>query len=187
MLKSLLPFAAVVAVGACALPPPPATASLPPDALVGAGDPLRTAVTNTSFAFSDRSRLAGQPAQAARALAQMEYLAVEMPTNPRLTSVSPTVLGQMVAARQEWRAALGVPAGIEAQPVIDSLYAASRALGTGQAEAAAAALPVAIFPQGGQATLTRLASLPSLPLTNQAAVGATDALRQRDNTSHPRL
>jgi hypothetical protein len=187
MLKNLLPLAAVLAVGACALPPPPATASLPPDAVVGAGDPLRSAVANTSVAFSNPDLLAGRPAQAARALAQMEYLAVEMPTNPQLTSVSPTVVSQMVAARQEWRAALGVPVGIEAQPVIDSLYAASRALGTGQAAAAAAALPVAIFPQGGQATLTRLAALPGLPLTNQAAVGAIDAIRQRDNSSRQRL
>jgi hypothetical protein len=187
MIRTILPFATLLAFGACALPPPPQSASLPADAVVGAGDPLRSAISNTSFAFSSQSQLNGHPAQAARAVAQMEWLAVEMPTNPRLTDVSPTVISQMQAARGEWRMALGIPAGALAQPVIDSLYAAARALSSGQDGAAAAALPVALFPQGGQATLTRLAALPGLPLTNLAAVGATDALSQRDLNSRSRL
>lgn len=183
MFKPLLPMFAALGLAACTLPPPPQSASLPADAVVGAGDPLRTAVANTSFAFSSQSQLSGRPAQAARAVAQMEWLTVEMPGNPRLTNVCPTVFNQLVQARAEWRAALGIPAGVEAQPVIDSLYAAARALSTGQSGVAVASLPASIFPQGGQATLTRLASLPSLPLTNQAAVGATDAIRERDSSS----
>lgn len=187
MFKPVLPMLAVLALGACTLPPPPQYASLPADAVVGAGDPLRSAVANTSFAFSSQSQLNGRPAQAARAVAQMEWLTVEIPGNPRLTGISPTVLNQLVEARSEWRAALGIPAEVEAQPVIDSLYAAARALSTGQSGAAAAALPAGIFPQGGQATINRLAALPGLPLTNQAAVGATDAIRQRDAASSRRL
>ena len=73
-----------------------------------------------------------------------------------------------------------------AQPVINSLYAAARALSSQQGDPAAA-LSSPVFPQGGQATLTRLASLPSLPLTNSAAVTATDAIRQRDSQSNRRL
>ena len=49
-----------------------------------------------------------------------------------------------------------------AQPVIDALYAAARALGSRQSSEAAAALPANLFPQGGAATLTRLAALPGL-------------------------
>ena len=111
----------------------------------------------------------------------MEYLAVEMPGNPRLVGLSRTVLGGLEKA-VEWRAALGIPAEVPAQPVIDSLYAAARALGSGQPGAAAAALPVAIFPRGGQATLTRLAALPPLPATNRAAVSALDAFRKPDSS-----
>lgn len=187
MFRPVLPLFAALTLGACALPPPPQSASLPADAVVGAGDPLRSAVANTSFAFSSQGPLSGRPAQAARAVAQMEWLTVEMPGNPRLTNISPTVFNQLVQARSEWRAALGIPAGVEAQPVIDSLYAAARALSTGQSGAAAAALPIAIFPQGGQATLGRLAALPGLPQTNQAAVGATDAIRESDSASSRRL
>ncbi|MBL6456884.1 hypothetical protein JMJ55_16220 [Belnapia sp. T6] len=186
MFKAALPLAALLAFGACTLPPPE-TANLPPDAVVGAGDPLRSAVANTSVAFSSPALLAGRPVQAAQAVAQMEWLAVEMPTNPRLTFVSPTIISQMVAARAEWRAALGIPPGAEAQPVINSLYAAARALSSGQPGAAEAALPSTLFAQGGQATLMRLAAMPVLPLTNVAAVGATDAIRQRDPASGRRL
>jgi len=186
MIRTALPLAALLALGACTLPPPPETASLPADAVVGAGDPLNSAVANTSVAFSSPALLAGRPAQAARAVAQMEWLAVEMPTNPRLTSVSPSIIGQMAAARAEWRAALGIAPDAEAQPVINGLYAAARALNAQQGDPAAA-LSGPAFPQGGQATLTRLAALPSLPLTNSAAVTATDVIRQRDSQSNRRL
>ncbi len=187
MLRTVLPLATMLALGACALPPRE-TASLPADAVIGAGDPLRSAVANASVAFSSQSLLAGRPAQAARAVAQMEWLAVEMPTNPRLTSVSPSIIGQMTAARAEWRAALGIAPDTEAQPVINSLYAAARALGTGEANAvAASAFDSAVFPRGGQATLTRLAALPSLPLTNSAAVTASEAIRERDASTSRRL
>jgi hypothetical protein len=184
MLIRVVPL--LVILGACTLPPPPETASLPPDAVIGAGDPLRSAIANTSVAFSSPALLAGRPAEAAKAIAQMEWLAVEMPTNPRLTSVSPSIIGQMAAARAEWRAALGIAPDAPAQPVINGLYAAARAI-SGQQGDPAAALASPAFPQGGQSVLARLAALPSLPLTNSAAVTATDAIRQRDSSSSFRL
>jgi hypothetical protein len=180
MFKIVLPLAAALALAGCDLPPQTPGASLPPDAVVGAGDPVRSAVANTSVAFSSPQLLAGRPAQAAQAVAQMEFLAVEIPNNPRYTGISPTVGEQMVLARQEWRTALGIPADLPPQPVIDSLYAASRALRGGQQDAAAAALPVAVFPQGGQTAVVRLASLPNLPLTNRAAVAASETVRRHD-------
>jgi len=180
MITRLLPILVALAVAGCDLPPPPPSASLPFDAVVGAGDPLRTAVSNTSNAFSSPRQLAGRPAQAAQAIAQMEFLATELPDNPRFTNTAATVGPQMIRARQEWRTALGIPADVPAQPVIDSLYAASRSLRNGQTGAAAAALPTSVFPQGGETALLRLASLPSLPMTNQAAVGAQEALRKHE-------
>ena len=113
MIKAFLPLAAALALGACAPTTPPQFASLPPDAVVGAGDPMRSAAANTSTAFGTQRELAGRPAAAARAVAQMEYLAVQIPNNPRYPNISPTVGIQLVDARQEWRGALGIPA---AQP-----------------------------------------------------------------------
>ncbi|MCB4822913.1 hypothetical protein [Roseicella aerolata] len=187
MTKALLPLAAILALGACAPSASPVSASLPPDAVVGAGDPLRSAIANTSVAFASPQKLAGRPGEAAQAVAQMEYLATEFPNNPRYPGLSPTVATQFAQARREWRTALGIPEALPPQAVIESLYAASRALRGGQTEAAAAALPAMIFPQGGQTAMLRLASLPSLPLTNQAAVAATEALRRQDGTPLGRL
>lgn len=180
MTKAFLPLALAVGLGACAPTTPPLFASLPPDAIVGAGDPLRSAVANTSTAFGTQRELAGRPAAAAQAVAQMEFLAVQVPNNPRYPNISPTVGIQLAEARQEWRGALGIPASQPPQAVINSLYAASRAMRAGQKQAAAAALPADVFPQGGETTLLRLASMPSLPLTNQAAVASTDVLRRTD-------
>lgn len=184
--RTMLSIAAALTLGACTALPPQPSASLPYDAVVGAGDPLRMAVTNTANAFSSPDRLAGQPARAARAVAQMEYLAVEMPDNPRLGAMAPP-RGQFELARREWREVLGIPAELPPQPVIDALYASARALNAGQSEAAAAALPASAFPQGGAATLARLASLPALPLTNRAAVAANDALRRHDGQGRGRF
>jgi len=185
-LRRTLPVLAALALAACAGSLGPA-ASLPPDAVMGAGDPLRSAITSTSLAFASPSRLAGRPAEAARAIAQMEYLAVEIPGNPRLVGDSPTLDAQLRSARQEWRAALGIPPEVPAQAVIDSLYAAARALGTGQPATAASVLPAVAFPGGGQATLARLGDLPSLPHTNAAAVAATETLRGQEGPTSGRL
>jgi hypothetical protein len=182
MKKALLPLATLLLLAACAPQTPPESASLPPDAVVGAGDPFRSAVANTSVAFSSPRQLAGRPAEAAQAVAQMEYLAVQVPNNPRYPGISPTVGEQFTQARREWRTALGIPQDTAPQPVIDSLFAASRALRVGQPDAAASALPAKVFPQGGETAVLRLASLPNLPLTNRAAVAATDALRRNDGS-----
>lgn len=185
--RTMLPLFAAMALAACAAQPPLPGASLPADAVVGAGDPLRTALSNTSNAFGSPERMAGRPDQAARALAQMEFLAIEMQGNPRLMSAGSIATAQFVQARDEWRRALGIPAAVPPQPVIDQLYASARALGSGQSKAAATALQPAVFTQGGRATLTRLGALPALPLTNQAAVAATDIMRRQDGQGRGRF
>ena len=186
MSKAFLPLAVLLALGACGPQPSRLSASLPADAVIGAGDPMRSAAANTAVAFSSPQQLAGRPAEAAQALAQMEYLAVQIPNDPRITNVSPTAGSQFAEARREWRGALGIPEDRPPQAVIDSLYAASRAIRAGQQDAAAAALPASVFPQGGATTMLRLASLPSLPLTNAAAVTASNTL-QRSETQRGRF
>lgn len=157
--------------------PPGEWATLPRDATVGAGDPTRSAVLTTNAVFGDRTPAAGQPAMAARAIAQMEFLAVTLPTNEGFSNASPTLAPELATARREWRNALGIAPGAPPQAVIDSLYQVSRALDAGQREVAASALSPAIFTRGGAATLAQLASLPSLPATAAAAATAQQAMR----------
>ena len=163
-------------------------ASLPADAVVGAGDPMRAAIYGSSFAFNNPGGLA-DPAVAARAAAQVEYLAVNLPQDPRY-SFTPTVAGQMAAARDELHAALGVAPTAPPQAVVEGLYGASRALTARQPGAAADALSPTVFPNR-QATLARLAALGPMPLTAVATAQAEreqlrfEQERQNDNSGGP--
>lgn len=149
-------------------------ATLPLDAVVGAGDPTRAAIVSSAYAFNTPGSMAKRPAVAARAAAQVEYLATEIPNGPRWYEYNPSLGPELVAARGELRSVLGIAPDAPPQAVVDALYAASRALAAGEGAAAAQALPPPAF-RDGRTTLSRLASLPPLPLT-----GSATALTERE-------
>jgi len=158
----------------------PVSATLPPDAVVGAGDPTRAAILNTAYAFASPANLTGRPADAAQAVANYEYLTVEIPNGPRWREFPQTIPQQLAAGRGELRNAVGIAPNAPPQAVIDSLYAASRAIRAGDRTAAERILSGPIFPTGGTATLQRLASLPPVPLANIATSNTQAALTQMD-------
>lgn len=168
-------------LAACDPGPPPPTARLPPDAVEGAGDPTRAAIITTANVFAAPGGIAGQPDLAARAAAQLEYLAVEIPTGPRWREFSPNVALELERARPELRAALGIAPAAAPQRVIDSLYAASRALAAGDRAAAERALAPPEFPAGPAATLQRLSALPFLPRANFATALAAREMNRVDS------
>ncbi|MBL6077277.1 hypothetical protein JMJ56_04610 [Belnapia sp. T18] len=153
--------AALLALTGCGAPQPYAT--LPRDAVTGAGDPTRAAIIGSAYAFA--SRPAGP--EAARAAAEVEYLATEIPSGPRWIDFNPTIALSLRDARAELHEALGIAGDAPPQAVVDGLFAASRALRRGDAGAARAALGAPAFPDGA-ATLQRLARLPDLPRTRTA-------------------
>ncbi len=160
--------------------PEPTYAVLPPDAVVGAADPTRSAILNTAYAFASPANLAGRPVDAARAVANFEYIAVELPTGPQWREFTPTLAGQLEAGRAELRNVVGIAPGAPPQAVIDSLYAASRALRAGDRVAAERILASPAFTAGGEATIQRLAALPPVPLVNVAASKAQAELIRKD-------
>lgn len=153
-------------VASCAPGPLPPGASLPPDAVQGAGDPTRAAIITTANVFAAPGSIAGQPALAARAVAQLEYLVVEIRAGPRWVGFAPNVSLELEKARPEVRSALGIDPAAPPQPVIDSLYAASRALTAGDRAALDRILVPPLYPAGPAATLQRLSALPFLPQAN---------------------
>jgi hypothetical protein len=155
--------------------PAPPSVSLPPDAVQGAGDPTRAAIITTANVFAAPGGVAGRPALAARAAAQLEYLAVELATGPRWVGFSPLVALEFRRTQPELRAALGIDPAAPPQAVIDSLYAASRALAAGDRAAVERILAPPLYPAGAAATLQRLAAMPFLPHANFAT---TLALRE---------
>jgi hypothetical protein len=68
---------------------------------------MRSAVFSANAVFAQRSPAAGHPAEAARAIAQMEFLAVDLPQNNNLTNASATLVPDLNIARREWRGARG--------------------------------------------------------------------------------
>lgn len=141
-------------------PPPPGTPS-------SAGDPGRGAVLFAAYAFTRTDRLHGNPAAAARAVAQLEWMAATLPFEPRWIGANPVTFGQLALARAEVRAALGLAAEAPPHLLAAALGEAAVALDRNDRAGAARALaPVA--PAGGAGVVSRLEALPRLPRAAEA-------------------
>ena len=180
-MRRVLAVAAVVGLAACG--PVQPYASLPRDATAGAGDPTRAAVIGSAYAFAGND-MAGRPEAAARAAAQVEYLASEIPTGARWIDFNPTVGLELIAARAELHQALGIAADAAPQAVVDGLFAASRALRAGDQAGARQALAAPVFTDG-PGTLRQLASLPPLPRARSAtALAERELFRVEQDSQH---
>jgi hypothetical protein len=147
--------------------------------LGGLGDPVRGAALRAPSTLGDTSRWAGRPAEAAEAAAELEFLADEFRNSPRYApEANPAVSQQLEAARQEMRAFLGIAPDASSELVRAGLRRAAAALRAGSTAGAEAALSGPAFLYGPSATLGRLASMPRLPRTAEAA-GAVAAEVER--------
>ncbi|MDB5372596.1 MAG: hypothetical protein JWP04_1238 [Belnapia sp.] len=148
------------------------------DYLGGFGDPLRGAALYAPQNLGDTSRWAGRPAEAAVAAEQLEFLTDGLPASPiYATELNPAVVQGLTTARVEMRHYLGIAPDADPQVVIASLRRAAAALrANGQAGGptngralAEAALDGPAFTAGPVGTLQRLAAMPRLPRTAEAA------------------
>ena len=153
--------------------PPPA------DLVAAAPDPTRAAIAATAAAFADRGTgLAGRPAAAAQAAAQLEFLAAEIPRNPRWAPMPEGIRRELLLARIEVRDALGIAENADPDRVVAALLAAARGLRAGDRAAAAAALPAPMFRPGGARSIARLNEIGPLPQTaNATALAAQEVAR----------
>ncbi len=179
-LRRLAPL--IVLLSACAAQPQPARVdgvTLPASASGGFTDPTRSAILTSAYVFGQPASVAGNPAAAAEAIGQLEYLTVELQTSGRWRDMDPLVTPLLGLGRDEARAAMGVRPDVPAQSAVNAFYGASTALRGGNRGAAQAALaPVAADPG---TTLTRLAALPYLRQAAAATARAQGALNARDS------
>lgn len=159
----------------------------PPAGLVGLSpDPLRTALDAAAAAFADRgAALAGRPAAAALAIANLEYATAALPSDPRYRRLAGGAGRDLDLAREEVRDALGVDPDTPAASVISALLAAASALEAGDAAAAARALPAPPFRPGGAGSVARLGTLGPLPQAMIGTIVATQAVGWLDAASGP--
>ena len=133
---------------------------------IGLADPLRGPARAAPFEYGDTARLAGRPAAAASAAAQIEAFANAAETDPLWTHPrNALLLPQLQIARREFRDAVGIPAATPPLVAVRALNGAAIALDRADTAAAAQALA----PVGGAATLARLSNLPRLPRVEEAA------------------
>ena len=161
----------VLAAAACAPATPPPTLPAGPSGTVTT-DPITVARQNAAAFFM--SPQAGKPAEAARAIADIEFLAGAVPSDPRWQTASANALTQLAQARDQARRALGIPRQASAQAVIDGLMSAATALEANDRAGVARALPRTVFTAGPEQTVRRLATPPRIPSAS-AALGALAA------------
>ncbi|WP_426958114.1 hypothetical protein [Muricoccus radiodurans] len=136
---------------------------------IGLGDPLRAAAQDAPFAYGRPGAVAGNPARAAWAAAEIEWFANALETDPLWSTPRDATLQPVVQiARREVRQALGIAPGVPPRVAIAALGSAADALARGDRRAAEAALDAPGFP-GGAATLARLGSVTRLPRVEEAA------------------
>lgn len=130
---------------------------------------MRAAVTSAAYTFGDTGRVSGNPAEAARAVARLEWLATELPADPYWNGATPTTAGLLREGRDAVRDAIGIPRTVPADTVARAMIAAAAALDAGNHAAGLAALaPVA--PPGDA-----LALLGALPQSRRAAIATSAA------------
>jgi hypothetical protein len=131
-------------------------------------DSETAAINISSWALSNPARTHNDPADAARALAGIDYLAGDLVSNPRWLGLSPLVKQEMLAARVEVRQAIGVAPGARSQDVVNGLLGAANATIDGNPGGAQVALSAPVFTLGSRETYNRLVVLPYLRLANVA-------------------
>ncbi len=166
---------------------PPSSVTLPPEAIPGAGDPMRSAIGTGATFFASGKPIVGRPAEAAQAIAQMEYVVAALPTDPRYTTMTSGDVNAFLQGRAEWRRVLGIPPQAPPQQVINALYMTARGINYGQPGQAAAALVPPNFTLGGAEMLARLGDLPSMPLANRAGVYARGVLERQQRQGNGRF
>lgn len=136
-----------------------------------------SAINLAQWAFAAAERTHGDPADAARAAAAVDYLAADVPGDQALVT-SPAPLDQeLLAARHDVRAAIGVAQRARPQLVVRRLLAAAQAIEDEDPDATAAALRGGPFKLPPAQTLARLSDMPFLRAANLATQDAAIAYR----------
>lgn len=178
--------AAALAVSGCAVQPlPDAARRIDVIALGTNQDPGTATVNIASWAFAESGRTHGDPVDAARAAASVDYLAGDLYANPRWLDVNPLYKQQMLDARLEVRQTLGIPAKAQSQQVVDTLLEAANAMTTGDPDTTRSVLASPLFTMGPERTYALLADMPYLPATNVATAHLGSAFGQRSRSCPP--
>lgn len=148
--------------------------------LWGIGDPIRGTALNATRMLGDTSQYDGNPAGAAIAAAQLEFLARSFRDDPIWSfRVNPATTQELQAAVLEMRNALGISPTAPNAVIEQLLRQAGQALRAGSQARALAALSGPNFTVPPEEVLRRLGSLPRLRRVASAAGMANEEAFRR--------
>jgi hypothetical protein len=163
-------------LAACAAATPPPDTAQVPFAAFGTLDNDVGAANIASAAFASPARTANNPVDGARACAAIDYLAGELSSNPRWVALSPLTKQEMLQARVDVRAVLGIVPQAPSQMVVAALLQFAAAWQAGDQPAAMQMLAAPAFSHPPQQTLQILANLPFIPTANRASIDAANQM-----------
>ena len=169
-----------LALAGCAAFPPEDTATMPLNPDGGPRLSQDAAISLSSWALSNPSVTAGNPARAARALAAEDWLAGQTMLYGNFGSYAPGGELSWQQLRQQARTAIGVAPNASSQEMVDRLFAVDADLKAGRVDEAKQQLAAPIFTLGPDKTLAALTNLPKLPGRDWAF---TELNRNEDRSS----
>jgi hypothetical protein len=171
----LLPLVFLFTAGCIHEVPSPSVGYLPVDAFgnsVVGQDPALASLNAATIAFAYPGTMQGRPAQMALAIASLDAMAGQFSAGGRWMAMDWISQQEMLDARDQVRAILGVPQDAPSQSVVDQLVAASHALDKGDQAAALAALSGPDFTKPPAQTLAILTRFPRVQIANRATMDA---------------
>jgi hypothetical protein len=172
----------LLASGCSTLPPREQPAQLPPGTYGIYEDNDLGAINQSSWAMAAPSRTLNDPVDAAKAVLAIDYLADELPANPRWLLVSPFTKQHMLEARADTRRIVGIVPDAPPQLVANGLLQTIASLQAGDSAMAMRALAAPVFTLPPERTLQILTQLPYIRSANIATSEASaEALSHGDN------
>jgi hypothetical protein len=167
----------LLAAGCATVPPREQPAQLPPGIYGIYEDNDLGAINQSSWAMAASSRTLDDPIDAAKAVLAIDFLADELPANPRWLLISPITRQHMREARADTRRIVGIVPDAPPQLVANALLQIIASLQAGDSAAAMRALAAPVFMLPPERTLRILAQLPYIRSANIAtSEAAADAL-----------
>ncbi|MDA8048701.1 MAG: hypothetical protein M0002_01590 [Rhodospirillales bacterium] len=170
MHRTALIVVLTLALAGCAVTPTPSTATLPAGAFGSNADNDIMAINTAAWAFANPARTRGNLINAIHAVMAIDYLAGELTASPRWNTMSPLTKLEMLRARTEVRAAVGIAPDAPSQAVVNALLALAA---NPTQETATRVLTPPVFTLPPKQILARLDDLPYLPIAARASYMAS--------------
>jgi hypothetical protein len=169
--RLLLSAATLMALASCGYATRlPNTATMPPGALHTNGD---IDVRSLNIAAYDFGRHMQDPAQAAGAIAALDYMGGKLNTSPRWTTSMPALWrAQMLESRKIIRAYVGISPDAPSQAVVDTMLNLAQAYRANDQAAVQTLLATPIFTVPPAEVQAKLADIPVNPTVNNATTHA---------------